>query len=611
MNRSLFISFLIIIHSFTATNAYSQSIGINKNDIRNDIMEITEDYADLGGLSSEDMEELTELLEDYILLTTGDSTANKTKRTVWELKSGARIILPLTNGYDKSRNIHFAGSPVQYRTQYSIKSKGKYSAGISLEKDAGEPELPNYDYISGYISIDNVFGSQSFFKNITLGDFKVNSGYGLVAGQNNRFSKPGFTLSSLQKGKGITPNRGFNETGYNRGLAISTGIGKWESLIYYANQKRSAALRESPDYPEQLCISSFPSDGLHRTETEIARKNNITQQSAGANIQYGNNRIEWGLKFAYREYSLPVVPDITGLKNYNISGYSGYNTGADFKVKVGTIILMSEIAVNENYKPACIAGLQGNPVNGMNCLLIYRNYSPLFFSSSGGAFGAGNRNNNEEGLFMQASYSLSRQLKITSFCDMYRSTWIKYRIDMPSSEKYYGIRTEYSPRNNIFYRIDFRLKQKEEETSSNNRNINILYNRLLNNNNRFKLRLGYSDMETKESYNKSYSTGLSYLAGGNSSKIKREYYISRFSTDQGMPSIWMVQRAAFYTTESVAATGNGFHAGIWAEYMPNKRIAVSLKIGSWIYDSKRQHGTGVNDWQGKLRNNIELAVKLK
>ena len=605
-------SVLIFIFSVAATNTYSQSDSINKNDIRNNIIEITEDYADSGEFSSEDIEELTELLEDYILSFTGNGSASKTNnRTTWGLKSGARMILPFTNGYDKSRNVHFAGGPIQYRNQYSIKSQGKYSAGISFEKDAGEPEPPNYDYISGYISIDNIPGTQSFLKNITLGDFKVNSGYGLVMGQNNRFLKPGFTMSTLQKGRGVIPNRGFDETGYNRGLAITTEINKWGSFIYYANQKRSAVLRESSDYPEQLCISSFPSDGLHRTETEIARKNNITQQSAGVNIQYGDNRVEWGLKLAYREYSLPVVPDITGLKNYNISGYSGYNAGTDLRIKVGSVIFTSEIAVNETYKLAYITGLQSNPLNGMNCLLIYRNYSPLFFSSSGSAFGAGNRNNNEEGLFLQISYSLSKQLKITSFCDTYRSVWVKYRIDMPSSEKYYGIRTEYSPRNNALYRIDFRLKQKEEEINSDNRHINVLYSRLYSNNKRIRLRTGYSDVETKDSYSKSYSAGLSYMAGGNNNKIKREYYISRFSADQGMSTIWIVQRAAFYTTESVAATGDGIHAGIWTEYTPHKRIAVSLKAGSWIYDNKRQAGSGVNDWQGKFRHSIELAVKLK
>lgn len=218
---------------------------------------------------------------------TVNSDSSDSRKRYQDLYIGSEILLP------------------QYDTPYKnidlgLKYEGKVGSGrrwgIVLGKDRGEPWLPvakgGIDHISfSYQNINNN-GLQ-----ITLGDYKVTTGVGILMGQSLSYFSKAETSSSTSSisNKIIRPHISFREYHYLRGAAIGTDINLFNIQVFYGIENIDARIKKG------RIITTY-TGGMHRSKQERKYRKSAFLRTLGTNISFQNELIQIGLTSILQRY---------------------------------------------------------------------------------------------------------------------------------------------------------------------------------------------------------------------------------------------------------------------------------------------------------------------
>lgn len=139
----------------------------------------------------------------------------------------------------KNPNKQYLGYGYYHNLRYSFHYRDQIYAGITAEKDAGEPfftgqNKKGYDFYSLYLLIRNI----GHIKTLALGNYRVSYGYGLVINTDFGMGKTA-TLSTLgNKSRGIRKHSSTDEYNYFQGMAVSYKLAKrWTLDGFYSYRK--------------------------------------------------------------------------------------------------------------------------------------------------------------------------------------------------------------------------------------------------------------------------------------------------------------------------------------------------------------------------------------
>ena len=138
-----------------------------------------------------------------------------------------------------------------------------HGAGIPLI--AYDPSLTEIS-IEGYADLWNPALNQNV---AVIGNYRLSFGQGLVMNTNFSLGKQSILSSIYSMNKGIKKHSSTSESNYFRGLAASVSLSK--NLFFtgfYSFREQDATL-------DGMFITSFKTDGYHRTPLEMSKKNNI------------------------------------------------------------------------------------------------------------------------------------------------------------------------------------------------------------------------------------------------------------------------------------------------------------------------------------------------
>ena len=121
----------------------------------------------------------------------------------------------------------YEGNQYRYFARYGFEAGNRFSAGMTAEKDPGEAFFSGsnnqgFDFYSGYISAN----ISKTLQNITVGDFLVRSGQGLVMWQGYTTGKSENVLGISKNGQGIRPSTGVDENLFFRGASTTLNFGR-------------------------------------------------------------------------------------------------------------------------------------------------------------------------------------------------------------------------------------------------------------------------------------------------------------------------------------------------------------------------------------------------
>jgi hypothetical protein len=372
-------------------------------------------------------------------------------------------VLLLRDGRDfKSNNTDsgaqkFQGSPYQFQLRYRYQYSNLLYVGMVADKDPGEP------FFKGPQSVGFDFYSLHLFarhigpiKSIALGDYCINLGQGLLAWQSYGPGKGGEVMNIKRQSPVLMPYRSAGEFNFNRGAALTIEKNRFEVSAFFSLKKISAGM----DTGLVTHFTSIQTSGYHRTESEMAGRNQVRQARLGGNIRYQWETGNLGWNSLLEHFSLPWKKESAVYNRFSFAGKTLFLSGINFSQTFRNLHFFGELASDKHAHTAVIAGSLISLGEKADLALLYRNCDKAFPSLFGNAFTENTLPANEKGWYAALSLRPGPQWQLDSYIDVFSSTWLRFRVNAPATGCEYLLRIQYQPDKKTAVYLRFRTKNK-------------------------------------------------------------------------------------------------------------------------------------------------------
>ncbi|MBU1064421.1 hypothetical protein KKC74_06385 [bacterium] len=284
-------------------------------------------------------------------------------------------------------------------TRGKVEFGRRLSIGFITERDQGERTLWDYRNLS---VTTRPFSGQCV---LGLSSFKLDWGHGLLFARSNMAFKGSSVAGNILAG---TPRfgaySGSDENRYLQGAYVSQ---QWKHLALYSgisSRRLDATIQDST-------VQSFRETGIHGTDSEIAAKDTLAENTLCGGLVYTDSRFLGGILVFQSRYSFPVRDYFN---QYRQSGFSIYQ-----KIDLGDWRFSGEVAALNSEEYAVVQGFVFQS-NQYTLGIQYRYFSDYFstrlssamkeFSGSGG---------NERGVYLGMQCKINQRNRAGGYLDFY------------------------------------------------------------------------------------------------------------------------------------------------------------------------------------------------
>ena len=383
--------------------------------------------------------------------------------------------LYLTEG---QRNGNYRGNRMRNKLRYAFRSMSHVYASIQTEKDEGER---GYDYIAGYVMLKDInTGKNSEIRELIVGNYRANFGLGLAVNTGISYGKnmQANVLSSIDKG--FSPHSSFVESNYLSGGAFRYRYKKFTASVFGAFNKLDGNFNS-----DSTGITSIKTDGLHRTALEYSKRHNLKETNIGGNLYWELNKFQFSFTSMYTHYSIPLAPVYNTraslYRRYNPSGKELLNYSVAYSYKFGKFKFIGETAFSNTSTGqggfATLNGLQFRPNIRNNVQLLVRSYGAKYTAIQGHAFSENAKPQNEQGIYVSWTSSLTPSLDIYTYLDFMRFPWLKNDVSTTSS---FGIdymaQATWAPGEKHQFLLRYHIKSKQKDYTKEDKSVSQDFN---------------------------------------------------------------------------------------------------------------------------------------
>lgn len=407
-----------------------------------------------------------------------------------EIRTQYKQVLEKSKGFLREDNKGYQGSPFASQIRYTFNYFDRLEFSFVGDKDAGELSL--IDYYSSQFTIREI----GILEQLTIGDYRLNFGEGLALGQG--FSLSYFNNEAKLKNNnfGIKPHRSSTEYGYNRGIA--TKLKLWNTdLFLFASMDRI-------DYSGSILTT-----GLHRTESELSKKDSNIARMIGGHVNYEYKGLRLGTTAFYYDYRDSIKHSSSAYQQYYFSGTqnSVISTNASYTYK--RLSLFSEAAISQNKATAFIFGMQVNLGYKTTLSASFRNYDKGYQNFYANALGVQSRIANEQGFNLNFAHRVNKKFNYYMAADVFRFPFKTYISQEGATGLKIRGELNYHPKENTYLRLTYKFNNREEDIDLENGDVVLHYDILqqvqlylqtqITNSLHLHSRLGYSHTHNYES----------------------------------------------------------------------------------------------------------------
>lgn len=345
----------------------------------------------------------------------------------------------------------------RYRYQYGQ----FFQWGITSEKDAGEPFFKNGNNVGfDFYSVHFFLRRYKFIHALALGDYRINLGQGLLVWQSLSLGMGAEVLSVKRQEDALRPHQSSGENGFFRGAAITIGRAEKKATFFISHKEMDA--NRTKDSFGTSYITSFQNTGIHRTAAEMKNKGILNCSVAGLRVQIPINNFELGINTLYAHFGASIQKADKVYNNFSFNGNRLFQASIDYSYTFRNMHLFGELAKGDGL--ALLSGLMMNVATTADVALVYRNYSPRFYSLFGNAFGAASSPVNEKGLYAAIRVQLHPQVLFSMYADYYKNPFFKFRLNHIGRGSSYLVTLRYMPqkRRTVELRYTSRMLLKNE-----------------------------------------------------------------------------------------------------------------------------------------------------
>ncbi|NOR76538.1 MAG: hypothetical protein GQ525_15455 [Draconibacterium sp.] len=512
----------------------------------------------------------------------------------------------------------YKGNQFRYYTRYRFESREKFSVGITAEKDPGEAffkgsNKSGFDFYSAHLSIK----INSTIENITVGDFIVRSGQGLVLWQEYSMGKSENILHISKTNRGVRPFTSVNENLYFRGIATTLKFGEARLSLFYS-QKNVDGNVVSYDSTSSL-FTSLQTSGYHRTESEIADKNSIRDRNAGAIFTRSFNHLKIGSTFSYQHFNMPLIRSSQLYNQYRFSGTENFVGGIDYLFSKGKYQLFGEAAISKSNGKAILQGAVAQLMDQLSFSMLFRHFEKNYHAYWSNTFTEGSASNNETGMYLGTKILPIKFVSLSAYSDFYRSKWINFSTAGPSKGWDIFTQANFIFSQNFEFYIRYKNEEKEQKFTQEERYVN-LPERLQKT--RFHIQYKPSENITlKTRFEHAFYKGLEKENGFvifqdfqfSSRKIPLNLStrLAYFNTDSYNSRIYAYENDLLYTFSIPAYYGKGFRAYLNLKYKISEKLDFWIKIANTSWNDCETISSGYNEIRGSNKTELKFQLRLK
>jgi hypothetical protein len=362
-----------------------------------------------------------------------------------------------------SGRTRYLGSRQRYFFRYKYVFKNQMQFGITGDKDAGEQffrgaQRNGFDFYSMHLFARNL----GIVKRLAIGDYTVNLGQGLLTYQSLAFRKSVDVLNIKRQTEIFRPYSSPGEFFFHRGAAVTLGVRNWYLSAFVNARRVSATSQLASDTAEDFedFASSILTNGLHRTETEAARRLNTREFGVGGAIHYRKPGMQFGLNAVHYELERPLIRQPQPYNYFQFNGNKMTAVSGEYAYTHKNLHVFGEVAMNPGGGMAMVHGLIANVDRNVDLSLLYRNIDKDYHTLYGSAFTEAITPINEKGMFMGVTTRPWRNIRIDAYFDVFRFPWLRYRVDRPSDGKEYLLQFTWKPNKQVEVYARYRSETK-------------------------------------------------------------------------------------------------------------------------------------------------------
>ena len=512
----------------------------------------------------------------------------------------------------------YKGNQYKYYTRYRYEARDRFWAGFTGEKDQGEAffsgsDKQGFDFYSAHVSIK----INKTFEQVTVGDFLVRTGQGLVLWQGYSTGKSENVLAITKTNQGIRPSTGVDENLFFRGAATTLNFGKSKFSIFYS-QKNDDGNVEGNDSTGHY-VTSLQTSGYHRTNSEIDDKNAVRNTNFGGIFSRSFINLKVGASIVRQQLNIPLIPANQLYNQFRFRGMDNLVGGVDYTFNKGKYQFFGEAAMSKSKGRAFVQGTIINLNDQLSISLLYRYFDKNYQSLWANTFAEGSNISNESGLYFGTKILPVKFVTLSAYSDLYKANWLNYTTAAPSIGWDAFLQANLVLSRKVDFYVRYKNEEKEKKFIQNERFVNLQekIQKL-----RFHFNYKYSEkIKLKTRFEFSGYNGLQKENGflvfqdiqfhPVNIPLSISARIACFKTDSYNSRIYAYENDLLYTFSIPSLYGNGFRTYLNLNYKISKNMDFWFKIANTSWSDREDIGTGYNEISGNNKTELKLQLMLK
>lgn len=504
----------------------------------------------------------------------------------------------------KYPNRKYSGNAISNSIRYSFNSGDNVKIGFTMDKDPGEASfnkhIPLYDYVSLYFQMQKA----GRLSNIVAGDFDMSCGQGLILKTDFTMGKTSVLNTCVSDM--IKAHTSVSESGYFRGACLSMKCSDFLFTLLLSSKRVDAVLDNTG------AVSSFKTDGYHRTALELSKRHNTIDNTSVMRIHWKNDNANIGCTL-----SADYFDRILSFRKFPVSlafaeGSLIWNAGLDYGVRRGLWSLSGETAVYCGRHFATIDRLQLRLSGNYVLNLIYRNYGSGYFCFHGNSLNECGMSG-EQGIYL--GLERNGKIKNTFYADLFcfqgnAQSTVKpcYGYDLR-----YGLSYISKDRNTgIDVSCRFKSRRNTAHNAESSGKFKVTCNNRLTRNMALKSQLNAAYCPVngfRGEYGLALTEQLSYKPDKHS--LSGSISVSWFMTDSWNTSLRIYENGLPYSYNIQTLDGRGLRNSLVVKYSPVHSVSVNFKFGSTVYLDREFIGTSQQKIHSFHKEDISLQFAIK
>ncbi|MBI0399020.1 ComEA family DNA-binding protein [Cyclobacterium marinum] len=544
---------------------------------------------------------------------------------VWQERKGFSVPDTLANGTLSSR---YMGDPNNLYLRFRLQQPSDFSMGLTLDKDAGElftwdPQTKRYGF--NFLSFHYTLYNKGRLKMLSLGDYQLQYGQGLVFGSGFSVGKGAETITTVKRSSiGVRPYTSVLEAGYFRGLAATYSMGRLDMTFMLSNKSRDANIQTTIDSLDNSSsyLSSLVLSGLHRTKNEIQKKAQANEQNLGVNLGYQNfdKTLKVGVNSLYTGYSQPIYPTERVYNQFEFKGKSNTVHSIYFTYNFRNHYFFGETALSKSGGMGHVAGFMSSLNSKLDFSLVWRKYDRNFHTFYGNAFSEGSRPINEEGLYMGVYFKPNRKFSWSAYYDYFSFPWMRFRVYAPSIGHEWLSRFKFQPNKQLTLFIQFREEIKsrnllsEDQPSSQyllaqGKRQNMVWSLNYHPNRSWQIKSRVQQSFYKFAGEKSKGFLIAQSISGEAGAWKFSGSLALFDTDDYENRQYLYEKNVLWAFSIPNFYDQGIRTYLLVQYKVNPRLTIWGRWAKTNYTNREQIGSGLQEIAGNKM--VETTFQLR